>query len=167
MQTLWSNTAWYPFLGSQISRFKGIFLQLKQVWETQRMVHRVIGKGFSKAPHFWSAGAWVRHSSHFTNNLPTWIISTYNHLFRTICNLSGGWTGRGRTNERLGLGVWKGTCHSNFQLGRRINQRLSLIPGTRIETEAILRVCGQLPEERFGKWSSGARQFTNLQSYKW
>ena len=167
MQTLWSNTAWYTFLRSQISRFKGIFLQLKQVWKTQRMVYCVIGKGFSNAPHFWSAGAWVRHSSHFTNNLATWRISTYNPLFHTVCNLPRGWMGRGGTNEILGLGVWKGTCHSNLQSGRRINQRLSLTPGTRIETEAILQVCGQLPKNWVEKWSSGELQLTNLQCYKW
>ena len=45
-QTLSSNTAWYPSYGSQISRFKGVFLQRKQAWETQKMVHRVIRKGF-------------------------------------------------------------------------------------------------------------------------
>ena len=73
----------------------------------------------------------------------------------------------GGTNERLALGVWTGTCHSNFQSGRRINQRLSLPPGTRIGPEAILRFCSQLPKNRVEKWSSGALQFTNLQGYKW
>ena len=38
------------------------------------------------------------------------------------------WTGRGGTNERLALGCWTRTCHSNFQSGRRINQRLNLTP---------------------------------------
>ena len=40
-------------------------------------------------------------------------------------------------------------------------------PRTRIGPEAILRFCSQLPKKRVEKWSSGALQFTNLQSFKW
>ena len=50
--------------------------------------------------------------------------------------------------------------------GRRINHKLSLPPRTRRGPEAILRFCGQLPKKRVEKWSSGALQFTNLQSFK-
>ena len=39
-------------------------------------------------------------------------------------------------------------------------------PRTRRGPEAILRFCGQLPKKRVEKWSSGALQFTNLQSFK-
>ena len=102
-----------------------------------------------------SPGAQVRHSSHFTNNLPIWRISTFNLLFRIVCNLSGGWTGRGGTNERLALGFWTGTCHSNFQSGRRINQRLSLLPRTRIGPEAILQFWGQLPKNELKNGAQG------------
>ena len=131
------------------------------------MVYSVIGKGFWNAPHFSSPGARVRPSSRFTNNLPTWRISTFNLLFHTGCNLSWGWMGRGGSHERLALGVGTGTGHSNFPSGRRINHRLSLPQGTRIGPKAILRFCGQLPKKRVEKWSSGALQFTNLKSYKW
>ena len=74
--------------------------------------------------------------------------------------------GRGGMNERVALGVWTGTCHTNFQSGRRINQRLSQVPRTRIGSEAIRLFCNQLPKKRVEKWSSGALQFTNLQGYK-
>ena len=115
-------------MGPKISRFKGIFLQRKNAWETQWMVYSVIGKGFWNAPHFSSPGARVSHSSRFTNNLPTGRISTFHLLFRTVSNLSGRWTGRGGTSERLALGVGTGTGHSIFPSGRRINHRLSLPP---------------------------------------
>ena len=74
--------------------------------------------------------------------------------------------GKRGTNERLALGVGTGTGHSIFPSGRRINHRLSLPLGSRIGPEAILRFCGQLPKKRVEKRSSGALQFTNLQSYK-
>ena len=131
------------------------------------MIYRLIGKGFWNAPHFSSPGARVRPSSRFTNNLPTWTISTFNLLFRTGCNLSWGWMGRGGTQERLALGVGTGTGHSNFPSGRRINHRLSLPPRTRTGPEAIRRFCGQLPKKRVEQWSSGALQFTNMPSYNW
>ena len=131
------------------------------------MIYTVIGKGVWNAPHFSSAGARVRPSSRFTNNLPTWTISNFNLLFRTSCNLSWEWMGRGGTHERLAQDVGTGTGHSNFPSGRRINHRLSLPHWTRGGPEAILRFCGQLPKKRVEQWSLGALQFTNLQSYKW
>ena len=42
--------------GSQNSRCRGTFLQLKHAWDTKRMVHRLIGKSLEKAPHLLVLG---------------------------------------------------------------------------------------------------------------
>ena len=82
-------------------------------------------------------------------------VSTFNILLHRVWGLSRGRRGRRRNTKRQALDVRTGTCHSNFQSGRRIKQRLSLPPGTRVGPEANQQFCGRLPKKRVDKWSSG------------
>ena len=82
-------------------------------------------------------------------------VSTFNVLLHRVGNLSTGWRGRRRNNERQALDDRTGKCHYNFQSRRRIKQRLSLPAETTVGAEAHHRFCGQLPKKRVDKWSSG------------
>lgn len=81
------------------------------------------GKGIS-SPHLQGVG--FTPPASFLTISPLGDVSTFNLLLRTVWNLSRGWSGRMRNNERKVLGVRTGTCHSHFQSGRRNDQRLRL-----------------------------------------
>ena len=59
MKTLCSHIAWYPFHGSQLSIFKGFFLQLNHACGTQSMIKRVSGDVFQYVSVLvpWYSGA--------------------------------------------------------------------------------------------------------------
>ena len=110
---------------------------------------------FSNASQFSSPGTRVHHSRRFTNTLPTWRVSAFNLLFGTVCNFCARWTGIGRTNERLAVGVCTGKWNAHFPTGRGINQRLSMPCLKQIRTwshPAVLR-----PAHKKASWRKELR----------
>ena len=59
------------------------------------------------------------------------------------------------------LGIWTGTCHSNFPAGRKINQSLSHAPGTSIGPEPRFWSCVQLTKNEL---KNGAQGHSNSQT---
>ena len=59
------------------------------------------------------------------------------------------------------LGIWTGTCHSNFPAGRRIKRSLSHPPGTSIGTEPKFWTCVQLTKNEL---KNGAQGHCNSQT---
>ena len=108
-----------------------------------------------------SPGGWVPPAASFLKTSPLGEVNTFNILFRTVWKLSGGWNGRGGTNERQALGVWTGTCHAHFQSGRGTDQRLTLP----LEPESGLKqsYCSVASSQKY-KLKNGAHGHCNSQT---
>ena len=70
--------------------------------------------------------------------------ATLNSWFTQVAYLAEDGREEGEPMRELLLGIWTGTCHSNFPAGRRINQSLRHPLGTSIGPESKFWSCVQL-----------------------